>query len=494
MKETGILMAVSSLPAPYGAGDLGRSAMAWVDLLAQNGVTIWQILPLSPTGYGNSPYQPYSSFAGDELYLSLETLAAEGLLPHAPEPFRADSTRVAYDAVRAWKEPFLRQAYGRFSPDADFEAFAAQDWVRSYAVFRAFKKANGGQCWLTWEPWQRDWPAAQGGDLAPYAEEIGFQTFLQYMFARQWQTVHAYANEKGVRILGDVPFYVGVDSVDVWAGRENFLLDADGHPTFIAGVPPDYFSETGQRWGNPIYDWAHMEQDGFRFWKERIGYNQTLFDIIRIDHFRAFDTFWKIPASCPTAVEGEWIEAPGYAVLDALYATIEGLTLAAEDLGDLRPEVLTLRDHYRLKGMKVLEFTLDLSGRYARDGGARRANQILYTGTHDNDTLYGWYASLRTAERRKLRRWLRRQGFANGTVTDRLLAYALSDPSEWVILPVQDILGLSGWARMNLPSTVGSPNWEWRLADQTAAAHALRRLRAQILHRRTDGTAEEVER
>ncbi len=484
MKETGILMAVSSLPSRYGVGDLGRSATEWIDHLAENGVTIWQILPLNPTGYGNSPYQPYSSFAGDEIYLSLELFAEQGLLEKAPDPFQQYSERVQYDAIRAWKEPILRAAWKAFVPDADYQAFAETEWVQEYAVFRAFKKANEGCCWLEWELWQRDWTRDKGGNLDAYQEEISYQIFLQYQFLRQWQTVHDYAHKNGVRIMGDVPFYVGVDSVDVWAGRENFLLDSDGRPTFIAGVPPDYFSVTGQRWGNPIYNWEQMEQDGFAFWVKRIGYNQTLFDIIRIDHFRAFDTFWKIPATCPTAVEGEWIEAPGYAVIDTLYEKIPNLTLAAEDLGDLRPEVLTLRDHYHLKGMKVLEFTLDFSGRFARDTGECKENQILYTGTHDNATLHEWYGSLRTAERRKLRRWLKKQGFGTGSIIDRLNACALADRSEWVIVPVQDIMGLSGRARMNLPSTVGSPNWEWRLPEMAGAEKALRRLRPQIMQRK----------
>lgn len=484
MKETGILMAVSSLPSPYGVGDLGRGAMEWIDRLKENGISIWQILPLNPTGYGNSPYQPYSSFAGDEIYLSLELLAEQGLLDKVPEPFQQYNDRVQYDAVRAWKEPLLRAASQAFVPDADYQAFAETDWVQEYAVFRAFKKANEGRCWLEWEHWQRDWGRDRAGKLDTFQAEINYHIFLQYQFLRQWQAVRAYAHQNGVRIMGDVPFYVGVDSVDVWAGRENFLLDSDGHPKFIAGVPPDYFSVTGQRWGNPIYNWENMERDGFAFWVKRIGYNQTLFDIIRIDHFRAFDTFWKIPASCPTAVEGEWIEAPGYAVLDTLYDRLPGLTLVAEDLGDLRPEVLQLRDHYHLKGMKVLEFTLDFSGRFTRDIGECKENQILYTGTHDNATLREWYLSLRVSERRKLRRWLTQQGFGTGSVIERLNACALADLSEWVILPLQDIMGLPGTARMNLPSTVGSPNWEWRLPRFAQADKALCHLRPQILRRR----------
>lgn len=484
MKETGILLAVSSLPSPYGVGDLGPSAAQWLELLHQSRVTIWQILPLNPTGYGNSPYQPYSSCAGDEMYLSLEQLARQGLLPETPAPFDLPAGRTDYQAVRALKEPLLRAAFRAFEPDEDYQNFAAQEWVQAYGVFRAFKKANSSRCWLEWPEWQRSWPETHQGDLSPYQEEIDYHLFLQYQFYCQWQAVRACAKEKGIRIMGDVPFYVGIDSVDVWAGKKNFLLDEAGRPAWIAGVPPDYFSAVGQRWGNPIYNWDYLEQNRFDFWVKRIGYNQKLFDIIRIDHFRAFDTYWKIPSSCPTAIEGEWIEAPGYAVLDTLYEKIPGLELVAEDLGDLRPEVLELRDHYHLKGMKVLEFVLDASGRYVQDTGSNKACQIHYTGTHDNATLKEWYESLPVAHRRKLRRWLKRQGFGTGSVVERLNRCALASPADWTILPAQDIMELNASARMNTPGTVGSPNWEWRLADFDRVARALRALRPAILQRR----------
>lgn len=484
MKETGILLAISSLPSRSGVGEMGQTARQWIDLLAQSGATIWQILPLNPTGYGNSPYQPYSSCAGDELYLSLEELAAQGLLQQAPSFEAAPANRVDYDAVRAWKEPLLRSAFGAFEPTQEYWQFAQQNWVRDYGVFRAFKKANKNRCWLEWPVWQRDWPQTRQGDMAPFEQEINYHIFLQYQFWNQWQALRSYAHQKGVRIMGDVPFYVGIDSVDVWAGRENFLLDKDGRPTFVAGVPPDYFSATGQRWGNPIYDWDKMQQDGFAFWVERIGYSQKLFDIIRIDHFRAFDTYWKIPSSCPTAMEGEWIEAPGYQVLDALYANIPGLELVAEDLGQLRQQVLDLRDHYHLKGMKILEFVLDTSGKFVRDTGSQKECQIHYTGTHDNATLVEWYQSLTTAKRRKLRRWLKRQGFGTGSVVHRLNACVLASPADWTILPLQDIMELPASARMNTPGTVGSPNWEWRLQNLQPAASALKKLAAGIAARR----------
>lgn len=479
MKQTGILMAVSSLPAPYGVGELGKEAFEWIDLLHKNHIDIWQILPLNPTGYGNSPYQPYSSFAGDEIYISLTTLADEGLIDNLPSPFENQKTRVDFDKVRAWKQPFLRKAFEKFEKNDDYHQFSTNEWVIKYAVFRAMKKANAGRCWTEWEKNERDWN--ENTIPKAYKEEAEYHIFLQYKFLEQWQNIKNYANEKNICIMGDVPFYVGIDSVDVWANRSSFLLDKDGNPRFIAGVPPDYFSETGQRWGNPIYDWDELEKNGFQFWVERIGYSQKLFDIIRIDHFRAFDTFWKIPVSCPTAIQGEWIEAPGYKVIDTLYKKIPNLCLVAEDLGDLRPEVLILRDHYNLKGMKILEFDIDTNGKYAKIVGESKENQIFYTGTHDNATLLEWYKSLKIPERRKVRKMLKKQGFKDKNITSRLNALALSAISEWVILPMQDVIGLGAEARMNLPGTVGSPNWEWYLPDMKLAKKSLNSLKSDIL-------------
>ena len=485
MKDTGILMAVSSLPGPYGAGDLGDEAIRWIDLLAGSGVGVWQLLPLGPTGYGNSPYQTYSARAGDPLYLSLAALHQAGLLEELPAPFGLPAGRVDYEQVRALREPWLRRAYEAFRPDGAYAAFAAQGWVRDYAVFAALKAKHHLACWLDWPEPDRSWPHTRDPAVTADLEaEIGYQTFLQYQFLLQWNRVRDYAHSRGLRLMGDIPFYVGIDSVEVWAGRENFLLDGDGRPTFIAGVPPDYFSATGQRWGNPIYDWDRLRADGYRFWVERIGYCQTLFDLIRIDHFRAFDTFWKIPAACPTAMDGQWIEAPGYAVLDTLYEKLPGLQLVAEDLGDLRPQVLALRDHYQLPGMKVLEFTLEPVGRYLRDLGEDRVRQIVYTGTHDNATAAEWYGACSPSYRRKLRKYLKVRGIQSGPMAHRLIRLGLSSRAELCIVPLQDVLHLGKEARMNTPGTVGAPNWEWRLAGWTETERNLALLRPAILARR----------
>lgn len=486
MRKTGILMPVSSLPSDTGVGEFGKEASQFIHMLQDNNMSIWQILPLNPLGYGNSPYQPYSSFAGDELYISLESLCDEGLIRKMPAAFRKDTVKVDYDAVRAFKEPYLREAYESFTESGKHETeqykeFIAQDWVVDYSVFRALKKENGGTCWNEWKQEDIVWPEVRSELSDAVQKEAGYHMFLQYMFYTQWTKVKKEANDNGIEIMGDVPFYVGVDSVDVWAGKENFLLDTDNRPIFIAGVPPDYFSATGQRWGNPIYDWDHLKETGYQFWIDRIGYSNQLFDIVRIDHFRAFDTFWKIPATCPTAIEGEWIEAPGYEVIDAMKAQIKGLNLVAEDLGDLRPEVLELKDHYHLKGMKVLVFCINTSGKRAFDYFHDVENMIIYTGTHDNSTLMEWYHDLTTAAKRKVRRFLKVNGCSQGSIKDRLLQYTLQSVAEYAIIPLADIIGLGKEGHINTPGTVGSPNWEWRLPDFELAQKELKRYKKSAI-------------
>ena len=488
MRQSGILMPVASLPSCMGVGEMGAEAYHFLRLLKENGVGIWQILPMNPVGYGNSPYQPYSSCAGDELYISLDSLYEEGLLKEKAESFKEKETRIDYDAVRAHKESYLREAFQTFceqgrQQDAAYQEFISQKWVYEYGVFRALKRAHGGVCWNEWSDDAKNWPERRTVLSKETEQEVQYQMFLQYKFYCQWMQLKEKANADGIQIMGDVPFYVGVDSVDVWAGKKNFLLDDDGRPIFIAGVPPDYFSETGQRWGNPIYDWDYLKEEGYRFWVDRIGYSSKLFDIIRIDHFRAFDTFWKIPASCLTAVEGEWIEAPGYEVIDTLKEKIPGVNLVAEDLGDLRPEVLELKNHYHLKGMKILVFSIDTKGKYAYDNARDVENMIVYTGTHDNDTLMEWYGNLTCAAKRKVRRFLARQGFGQGSVKDRLISYMLKSKPEYAILPMADVLGQGKEGHINTPGTVGSPNWEWRMPDFEQAEKEMKKYRTLFKER-----------
>ncbi len=462
-RVAGVLMPVASLPSKDGAGSFGKEAYAFVDCIAEMGMKIWQLLPLNPLGYGNSPYQPFSSFAGDELYIDLGLLEKAGYIKGRKsfEEEYGKADKVEYEKARDYKAPYLREAYKVFwekeSKSKAFLRFAEMDWVYPYAVFIALKKQNDLRCWNEWPKEQQDWILNHRYDISHLEEEIQYQMFLQYMFYKQWNDLKRYANKKGVSIMGDIPFYVGIDSLDVWSCRENFLLGADGQPTFIAGVPPDYFSVTGQRWGNPIYDWDYLKKNQFVFWIDRLAYSSQLYDIIRIDHFRAFDTYWKIPSSCDTAIEGEWVEAPGYELFDTVFEKLPNIQIVAEDLGDLRPQVLTLRDHYHFMGMNIVEFS------FLSEEDPTVEHQLIYTGTHDNQTVKGWYADLDEESKRAVRKKLSKLGKPGESVCRRLLRYTYESRAKLAIIPVMDILELDDSARLNTPGTVGSPNWEWSM-------------------------------
>lgn len=466
-RSAGILMPVASLPSRDGVGSFGKQAYKFVDILAQMGIRVWQILPLNPLGYGNSPYQPYSSYAGDEIYIDLDELAKGGFLKGKREPYvsSGDPDRIDYQSVRAYKEKYLVDAYRVFrersAADAGFQSFREMAWVYPYGVFIALNKQNGLRCWNEWPMEQQNWILDGKYDISHLKEEIGYQIFLQYMFYVQWMRLKTYANSKGVSIMGDVPFYVGLDSLDVWSSREDFLLDEEYRPSFVAGVPPDYFSPTGQRWGNPIYNWDNLQKKGFAFWVDRLKYSSKLYDIIRIDHFRAFDTYWKINASCETAVDGEWMEAPGYALFDELYRQVPDIQIVAEDLGDIRPEVLELRDHYDLMGMNVAEFSLPQTD-------VVQPHQLIYTGTHDNQTVKGWYQSLSRSQKANVRKKLAKYSNPGESIAKKMVRFVYGSCAALAIVPAADILGLDDRARLNTPSTVGSPNWEWRMEDFSA--------------------------
>jgi len=484
---SGILVHPTSLPSKFGVGDLGPEAYRFVDFLQEAGQHLWQTLPLGPTGGHNSPYQCFSSFAGQPLLISPELLLQEGLLaesdlsnvPAFPEE------EVDFKAVQAYKEELFKKAFTRFKElpeDSELKSELAlfcksSHWLDDYAMFMAIKKSKDGLHWLEWEKKYRKPTKSQKAVIERDLEdEILYEKFLQWTFFHQWSQLKAYANERDILLIGDIPIFVSGDSSDVWAEPRLFQVDSDGFPTVVAGVPPDYFSATGQRWGNPIYDWEHMKEQNYQFWVDRIGYSNKLFDIIRIDHFRAFDTYWKIPATCPTAIDGEWIEAPGYEVIDTLQKELPGLNLVAEDLGLLRPEVLVLKDHYHLKGMKILIFSIETGGKYARDTFHDVENMIFYTGTHDNDTIMQWYENMSTASRRKLRRMLKKAGASQGSVKDRFLQYTMQNQAEYAIIPLADILGLGKEGHINTPGTIGSPNWEWHLPDFVQAEKELQKL------------------
>ncbi|MBY7735209.1 4-alpha-glucanotransferase [Francisella philomiragia] len=466
MKKSGLLLAISSLPSQFGIGDLGKSAYEFVDILKQASTKIWQVLPLTPLGFGNSPYQSSSSFAGDEIYISLEKLADYGLLEESSlKSLNVNSNKVEYELVRNFKDKYLEEAFSNFQNSKDkfeqeYNDFIAQNsWIRNYAIFKAFRKANNNQAWNFWPQEYKNWIKDKAIELEQFQQEIDYQIFLQFIFYKQWFELRGYANKNNIEIMGDLPIYLGFDSADVWEHQEIFLLDKNQNPSFVAGVPPDFFSETGQLWGNPLYDWDKLKETNFDFWIDRLNGNFKLFDIVRIDHFRAFDTYWKIPAGEKTAINGEWVEAPGYDFFDTIYKRIPDANIIAEDLGDLRPEVLELRDHYNLKGMKIFPFHFDLrTGSFIDD-----ANIVAYSGTHDNNTLKGWYFDELNRYQRKL---LKRYFKANDkNVFRKIIKYLLNCDAEYVILPVQDILELSSEARLNTPGTVGEPNWQWKLTD-----------------------------
>ena len=458
MRKAGILMPVSSLPDRFGCGDFGKQAYHFVDTLAQAGIGIWQILPLNPMGYGHSPYQPYSSYAMDEIYISLDTLVEQGYLQEVPS-FNEDADTVDYEAVRAFKEPYLKEAFSHFKEDMNFVTFSYQPWMKNYALFKTFKKINHNAEWTEWPEEQKNYPLSHALDLTPYTQDILYEVFLQYILYLQWKDLKQYANDRDIEIMGDMPFYVGLDSADVWADREAFLLDKDGRPEWIAGVPPDYFSATGQRWGNPIYNWEYLQQTEFQFWIDRISYCGKLMDYVRIDHFRAFDTYWKIPASCPTAIEGEWVEAPGYALFDTLFAKNPEVNIICEDLGDLRPEVYTLRDHYQFPGMRVIQFAFG-----DNDTIGDRENLIVYTGTHDNTCILDWYNSQSVKEKKQIRTWLKDHGYTQRYFIDNILAYALDTQAKIVIIPIFDFLH-ENHARINTPGTINTENWTYRIKN-----------------------------
>ncbi len=466
----GILLPVSALPNDFGIGDLGPGAKKWLDILHKNHIHLWQMLPLNPLGYGHSPYQPYSSKAGEPLLISPEWLLEKGYIKEEDILHRSyPEGQASYEEAEKEKDMYFHIAYATMKMDSEKEiAFAKfkdqERWARDYAVYSAFKKFHDLKSWTEWEKPYRDWPQTRDPRLLRWhQDEIDYAMFLQFLFYEQFYELKAYAKKQDVLLMGDIPFYVGLDSVDVWMNRDQFLLDKEGRPTYIAGVPPDYFSPTGQRWGNPIYAWDKMKKDHYAFWTDRLRHISRLFDIIRIDHFRAFDTYWKIPASCPTAIEGKWILGPSHDFFDNLKKTLPRLKIVAEDLGDLRPEVLKLRDDYKLPGMQVIQFHFDPDTDNTLIEKTR--NLVLYTGTHDNQTLFSWYLDLPFEKRAKTWQYLCEHGYKETTIDLKIIHYVLKSKADTVIFPAQDILFLKDEGRLNTPGTLGDPNWKWRLKD-----------------------------
>lgn len=483
-RASGILLHPTSLPGRWGIGDLGEAAYQFVDALHAAGQQLWQVMPLGPTGYGDSPYQSFSAFAGNPLLISFERLLAEGLL--APEdladvPELPDHT-VDYGAVIPFKQGVLRRSFERFGASSSaelrqaFNDFLAQShaWLNDYALFAALKQAHGGASWNTWErPIARHEPEAVAHWSRQLSGEVQFHSYLQFLFQRQWLDLKHYANQRGVRIIGDIPIFVAYDSADLWANPDLFWLDADGNPLVVAGVPPDYFSATGQRWGNPLYRWDVLAKRGYGWWIERIRATLTLYDIARIDHFRGFAAYWEVPAEEETAVNGRWVASPGRDLFDAVHQALGSLPIIAEDLGLITPDVIELRDGLGFPGMKVLQFAFGGSSEDPYLPHNYSARCVVYTGTHDNDTTRGWWDSLSQHERSRVQIYLGRDG---SDISWDLIRLALMSVAELAIIPLQDVLDLDSQARMNTPGRAGG-NWNWRLRPGALNQHVIQRLR-----------------
>lgn len=496
-RASGILLHPTSLPGRYGIGDLGLEAHQFIDFLARSEQRLWQILPLGPTGYGNSPYMSFSTMAGNPLLISLDALKDNSFLTdddlHEIPNFPLDT--IDFEKVLAWKMPLLRQACKNFQDKAtplqqkEFEGFCRgkANWLEDYALFMALLESQEGGSWVDWPNEIRNrQPEALNSWREQLRDAIFFQKFLQFEFFRQWAELKTYANTQKIRIIGDIPIYVAHNSADVWAHPEIFQLDPQtGMPLEVAGVPPDYFSETGQLWGNPIYNWDHLESTHFSWWVDRVRETLAYVDIVRIDHFRGLEAYWSVPAEEETAVNGRWIKAPGYKLFDAIREQLGSLPIIAEDLGAIDQEVLDLRDHYGFPGMKILHFAFGSDSKNAYLPFNVDANSVIYTGTHDNNTTVGWYHQIADYERDRLHRYLGCTG-SYGIAWD-LIRLAMSSVANQAIIPLQDVFSLGADARMNAPGTAEN-NWGWRFRAEALTedySHRLREL-AYIYGRQGD--------
>jgi 4-alpha-glucanotransferase len=475
-RESGILLHPSSLPGPGGIGSLGTEARRFVDFLAGAGQSLWQVLPLGPTGYGNSPYSCYSAFAGNPLLIDLDLLVEEGDIERRELQSDFPDERVDFPRVEAYKYESLRHAADNFFAGGDasrveeFRHFCdTTPWLHDYALYMALKAANNGKNWSRWqEGIARRTKAALEEYSCSLAPAVGIQKYMQWQFFRQWEKIKQYTNSNNIEIIGDIPIFVAYDSADVWVNPHLFHLDERGRPLVVAGVPPDYFSETGQLWGTPLYNWEVTAFHGFNWWVERMKSALFLYDRVRIDHFRGFEAYWEVPATEKTAVNGRWVKGPGEALFNALIDSLGPLPVIAEDLGVITPDVEALRDRFGFPGMKILQFAFGSGpeNSYLPHNHVREA--VVYTGTHDNDTTLGWFAALSKNEKRLVQNYLNSDG---KDITGDMIRAAIASVANTVIIPLQDILKLDSSARMNLPGS-SAGNWSWRfLADDIRVEH-----------------------
>lgn len=478
-RASGILLHPTSLPGRFGIGDLGESAYQFVDFLANSGQQLWQILPLGPTGYEHSPYtMNYSAFAGNPLLISLEMLAEKGLLDASQltplEPSSSDRAleRIDFNQVIPHKTKYLKQAGNRFQaslknkPDPEFEAFCQKQsyWLDEYALFMSLHEAHNYQAWNKWEPaLARREPEAIKAAIENLRDSIEYQKFLQYQFFSQWSELRAYANDKNIQIIGDVSIYVCHDSAEVWANPENFALDSETlEPAWMAGVPPDYFSATGQLWGNPVYNWEHLQETNFAWWIARFQATMQYVDLVRVDHFRGFEAFWRVPAGETNAMKGEWVKAPGVEFFETLGESLGSLPILAEDLGIITPEVEELRDRFNFPGMRILVFAFDGNTKNSYLPHNYISNCLVYTGTHDNDTTVGWWQQISEKEKQQVAKYIGYQSYKDvQEINWEFMGLASASVAKRAIFPLQDLLGLDNRARMNDPSVIPG-NWRWR--------------------------------
>ena len=484
-RSSGILLHVTSLPGQFGIGDLGKEAYNFVDFLSESGQRLWQILPLHPTGYGHSPYQSLSIFAGNPLFISPEKLMEDGFLNNIDlaslTKFPVNS--IDYDAVINFKNSLLNKSFDIFEIKAnstqlnDFAAFSKNNawWLDNYSLFMALRDFNNLSPWNTWDKDIRSWlPETIEHWNTKLSREIRFHKYLQYLFSKQWSELKTYCHGKGVKIIGDVPIYVALDSAEVWSNPHVFYINDNCQPTIVAGVPPDYFSNTGQLWGNPLYRWDIMLKDGFTWWVERLKTEFKLVDIIRLDHFRGFEKYWAVPASDTTAINGTWVQGPGIELFHTIQKAIGDIPVITEDLGMITPEVKILRDELGFPGMKVLQFAFgdeSSTNEYKPHNYIR--NCVVYTGTHDNNTTIGWFngEDIGVTTRSKSTMDKERQHVLQYIGTDGheinwdFIRIALMSIADIAIIPLQDVLGLGGVARMNLPGTTEG-NWRWRFTSE----------------------------
>ena len=470
MRKGGVLLPVSSIPSKYGIGTFSKQAYEFVDFLERAGQSFWQILPLGSTGYGDSPYQSFSTFAGNPYYIDLEELIKKGWLTKEECDacdFGSDDGYVDYEKIYLSRFRILKIAYERsnIKEDKEFGEFKEDNaaWLEDYALYMAVRNSFHGISWIEWEEDIRlRKPEAMKAYKEKFADEIEFYQFQQFVFAVQWLALKAYANKKKISIIGDIPIYVAFDSADTWANPELFQLDESCTPTGVAGCPPDSFSATGQLWGNPLYKWEYHKETGYEWWMQRISYCYRLYDVVRIDHFRGFDEYYFIPYGDTTAEFGHWEKGPGYDIFKVMKEKIGKKPVIAEDLGFLTPSVISLVKKTGYPGMKILQFAFDSREESDYLPHNYSNNSVVYTGTHDNDTTMGWYGSLNRQDKAFAKRYLNIK--AKKEIYWEFIRAALSSVADTAIIPVQDYLGLGSEARVNMPSTLGN-NWKWRLRD-----------------------------